>query len=63
MYCGSIKTTTANILFQTLAVVLNGGGDGSRTRVLKAIDDGISMFRRILLLSRLLRYASTRQAR
>lgn len=22
MYCGSIKTTTANILFQTLAVVL-----------------------------------------
>ena len=28
-----------------------------------AIDDGISMFRRILLLSRLLRYASTRQAR
>lgn len=63
MYCGSIKTTTASLVFQRLAVVLNGGGDGSRTRVLKAIDDGISMFRRILLLSRLLRYASTRQAR
>lgn len=36
---------------------------GVEPGVLKAIDDGISMFRRILLLSRLLRYASTRQAR